>query len=73
MIICRSLAVIKRCLTAVDKLEDTGLVVSNLRADLSALADMLETEARALALERRQEARLKPLEGQATCEVKYEN
>jgi len=69
MIICRSLAVIKRCLTAVDKLEDTGLVVSNLRADLSALAEMLETEARALALERR----LKPQETSGTCEVEYEN
>ena len=67
ILICRSLAVVKRCLIAVDKLEDNGLIVSNLRADLSALADMLETEIRALT----QERRLKPLEGQVTCEVEY--
>jgi len=51
---CRSLTVVKRCLSALDKLEEEGAAVNMIRADLSALADELETEAEAMrAVERR--------------------
>ena len=46
-LMCNSLTVIKRCLAALDNLEDAGVMVANIRADLSALADELEMETEA--------------------------
>jgi uncharacterized protein (DUF2267 family) len=43
-LMCRSLTVVKRCLSALDSLEDKGAAVNMIRADLSALADELELE-----------------------------
>ena len=43
-LMCRSLTVVKRCLSALDALENEGAAVNMIRADLSALADELELE-----------------------------
>ena len=43
-LMCRSLTVVKRCLSALDNLEADGAAVEMVKADLSALADELELE-----------------------------
>ena len=68
-LLCRSLTVIKRCLTALDSLEETGAAVNMIRADLSTLADELELETGARASEAARERR----ENLATHGVRYED
>lgn len=48
-----NLRAVKRALTALDKLEDQGVGISVIRADLSTVADNLETEIIADHLARR--------------------
>ena len=56
MIIKSSLVIVKRCLAGLDRLEDEGASVNVIRADLSTVADRLESLILAEGLERRRRA-----------------
>ena len=51
-----SYAIARRCLAGLDRLEESGVPVNNVRADLSTLADRLESAMQAETLDRRQRA-----------------
>ena len=51
-----SLLIVRRCLASLDILEDQGVAVNLIRADLSTVADRLESALQAEQLARRQRA-----------------
>jgi len=51
-----SLLIVRRCLASLDILEDQGVAVNLIRADLSTVADRMEAALQAEQLERRQKA-----------------